>query len=130
MDRINRNQIGQLMFFEKSAEENLIDNMIGIITEQFQDEIPRLKMMNQQGLGNDMSAVAHKLKSSAGQLGLNWLEKLCLELETEGRRKGNFNFLEAIDKMDIEFKVSIQELKHLLSSLNHHANDLHPGKVA
>lgn len=116
MERINTTQISQLRFYEQSAEESLIPHLIKIFDEQHQTLIPRMRDLCLRGELTTLSETAHKLKSSAAQLGLVTVESLCLRLETEGRRKTAYNFLEAMTHLEEECKLSLEELERYLEN--------------
>ncbi len=110
MDRLNKIQIEQLKFLETSADESIIKNLIEIFQEQKRTLIAEMKDHLHQGRLNRLSEVAHKLKSSAGQLGFAEVEKISLKLETEGRRQTDFNFAEALQALEAECDCALAEL--------------------
>lgn len=116
MGKVNRAQIEQLRFFEMTAEEKLIDNLIRLFDEQIFELVPKMRALQAEGQGNELSKYAHMLKSSAGQLGLIEVEQKCLELETEGRRKTNYDFSKGLDELENQTKESMIELRALLST--------------
>lgn len=116
MDRLNKVQIDQLKFCEDNADEVLIDSLLAIFDGQMRDLLIQMRMLHRDGFGNKVSELAHRLKSSAGQLGLVRVEKICLEIETEGRRKSAFGFEESFKLLELESVEGVRELREYLKS--------------
>lgn len=110
MERINKNQLEELAFHEIYAEEKLIEPLLEVLKSQAATMIPQIK--NELALKNynKVSEVAHSLKASAWQLGLQKMGDLCLILETEGRRNSKFNFEEIIVEIEKELVVGEKEI--------------------
>jgi len=115
MEKLNTHQIEELLFFEKNADEKIIQPMIELLNQQISYMIPDMQVKAIQKDFNRLSQIAHSLKSSALQLGLKTAAELCLTLETEGRRNVNFPFEQVIFDLEIEFKESLIELEKYLT---------------
>lgn len=115
MEKLNTHQIEELLFFEKNSEEQIIQPMIDMLEQQISYMIPEMRYKLALKDHNRLSQIAHSLKSSALQLGLQKVSHICLTLETEGRRNTAFEFDPLIFDLEIELRESIHELHKYLS---------------
>lgn len=110
MERINRIQLEELAFHELYTEEKLIEPLLEILKRQTYSMIPALRQELSVQNYNKVSEIAHSLKSSAWQLGLQRMGDLCLIIETEGRRNTQFDFEKVIREVENEFIAGEKEI--------------------
>lgn len=118
MEKINRNQLEELLYHEEYAEEKLIESLLEILKKQMNTMIPEMKENLQKKNYNKISELAHSLKSSAWQLGLQKMGDMCLILEREGRSNKQFEFRQIIQELELEFIESERLLFDYISSKN------------
>jgi len=115
MEKLNTHQIEELLFFEKNSDEQIIKPMIDMLEQQISYMIPEMRYKLALKDHNRLSQIAHSLKSSALQLGLQKVADICLTLETEGRRNFEYPFEQLIFDLEIELRESITELAEYLN---------------
>jgi len=100
---------------KKNSDEQIIKPMIDMLEQQISYMIPEMRYKLALKDHNRLSQIAHSLKSSALQLGLQKVADICLTLETEGRRNFEYPFEQLIFDLEIELRESITELAEYLN---------------
>ena len=92
MDKLNKNQINELLEIEKAADEKIINELVVIYKDQlldFTNQAPDI--VGRRDL-DQLSKLAHRLKSSAGNLGLVQPAEICLTLEIESKNQSEMDY--------------------------------------
>lgn len=106
--QINFDQLDSLKFLEETTEEDIIGCLLTLFDIQYQEICPQLRQLIKSKSFNEASSLAHKLKSSAIQLGMNDVAQSCLFLETECKKKNEHDYDEVIKKIIQDSSHSIE----------------------
>lgn len=116
MEAVNYTQIESLILLELSTEENILDNLLDI----YKNEVPLIcSMMRDKYYQKDnfeVSNLAHKLKTSAANLGFDIIANYCLMIETECRKKTPLDYLDLINKIELESISALENAKNYISN--------------
>lgn len=122
--QLNTDMVDQFIEAFASEDDSLLIELIGLFQQVSQDEL--LKIQNYQKTQNwlDISKSAHKIKSSAGNLGVQDFYNLCLELEKNAKASNVEQTNLLISHMDQTYKNSLKELQTYLKSKGHLTNSI------
>ncbi len=116
MDKVNHTQIEQLLFIEQSTGEKIVDHLVEMFREQIASICPQINDCIKNNELNQASFLAHKLKSSASNLGFNFVEKTCLKIETEARKRSPLDFYQLVTDIENQSKEALSEMETILKS--------------
>lgn len=114
MDKLDKKTLKELLYYEKTCEENIIKPMIKYFEIQAEEALIELKEANQNNRKNDLSTIAHSLKSASSQIGLAQVSDTCLNMEKEGRSSPTTDFSSQINELADQIDDSLTELKDFL----------------
>ena len=115
MNKLNKNQINELLQMERDANERIIPELIVIYQTQLIDFVSASRDIVAKRQLEQLSQLAHKLKSSAGNLGLVEPEAICSELERESKSKSAIDYGQKIIELKNESQFGLEELKKYIA---------------
>ncbi|MBL7689616.1 MAG: Hpt domain-containing protein [Bdellovibrionaceae bacterium] len=111
---INWTQIEMLTLLEETAEESILQEMISIYETQMPEITQQIEAAIKADEFIEASEFAHKLKSSAGNLGFSDVEARCLMIEREARKKSAINYLNVVDEIRFYSHEALEEVRRYL----------------
>lgn len=112
-ESIQSEKLNELVTLGVELEEDVLGQMLTLFRESTQEIIAQLHLKFQHKENKDISALAHQLKSSAGNIGLKRLHQICAYLE-KGIKENSLD-TNAISSLIVlverEFLSTMQELK-------------------
>lgn len=115
MDILDLNQINDLLSLEKISNSKIIHELLTIYKKQLSEFKTETNLALEKNDLDHLSQLAHKLKSSAGNLGLIVPRNICFYLENEANKKSNLNYHDLINKISLESQISIKTLEEYLA---------------
>lgn len=114
MEKLDKKTLKELLYYEKNCEEKILQPMIKYFEIQAEEALIELKEANVNNRKNDLSTIAHSLKSASSQIGLSQVSNICLCLEKEGRSNPSSDFTNQISDLAVQIDESLNELKDFL----------------
>ncbi len=115
MDKIDRQQLNQLVFIEMTSEEKIIDHLLELYQEQVAKYAPLIESESEGCNLDKVSHMAHSLKSSAANLGMIAVEQICLHIETESKKNHQINYRELVEKIRLESEQALVQIRAFLT---------------
>jgi len=114
--KVNFEHIDSLRFLEDSTEEEIIESLLSLFEIQYQEIAPKILDSINQNKMHEASSLAHKLKSSALQLGMSDVAEDCLFLETECKKMAIHDYSEIIKRLFNRSFHSLENIRVYLKS--------------
>ena len=115
MGKVNFTQIEALLLLDESSEEKILPYVMKRFSEQLPEYCEQMKQFAQKKKGLEASYLAHKLKSSAGTLGLVEEEELCIKIELLFRQGKLDDALKLISLLCSLSEEDLAEIQRYLS---------------
>jgi HPt (histidine-containing phosphotransfer) domain-containing protein len=115
LDKLNKNQIDELLEIEKAAEEKIIHELVLIYKDQLLDLTKQVPEILGRGELDKLSKLAHRLKSSAGNLGLLQPLEICLTLETESKNQSEQDYSGIVVQLKQASDEALTELEKYIA---------------
>lgn len=115
MDKLNKNQIDELLEIEKTAEEKIIQELVVIYKDQLTDFTKQAPEIVGRRELDKLSKLAHRLKSSAGNLGLVEPAEICLTLEKESKNQSEMDYNGMVVQLKRASEEALTELEKYIA---------------
>jgi len=116
VEKLNKAQIDELISMEKNLDEKLIPELVKIYNEQLGQVAAEVSLILKNENYERLSELAHKLKSSAGNLGLLMPASICLEIEKRSKNKENLDYLREVEGLKKASEEGVVALKSYVDS--------------
>ena len=118
MAKLNINQLDELLRIENATNEDLISELLGIFQLQLEEFMQfSVVLLDDDASFYQASQMAHRLKSSAGNLGMQEVELICLEIETLAKHQRFNSISKLLAKLHIESLLAAEEIRQFQYSI-------------
>ncbi len=114
MGSLNEKQIHQLKFEETTTGEPILKPLMSLFEKQLSLRMFKMRFFNHERNFEELSHIAHSIKASASNLGLQKTEELCLKLETESKNQQIEDFHQLITEIEVSANEEVNQLRKIV----------------